>query len=216
MILSPSILSADFGILKEQVIEAENAGAQWLHLDVMDGNFVPNITFGAVVIKSVRQYSNLFFDVHLMIENPERYIEDFANSGADIITFHAEATEDIRKCIELVRSFDVKVGIAVNPDTEIEIIEPYLDMIDMVLVMSVYPGFGGQKYIESVNEKIRYLKHAKGEDIYIEVDGGIKAENIAEVLECGANVIVAGSAVFNGNITESVNELYKAAEKCVR
>lgn len=211
MKLAPSILSADFGILRQQVQDIEKAGADWLHIDVMDGHFVPNISFGAVVMKSIRPYSTLFFDVHLMIENPERYIEDFVKAGADSITVHVEAVEDVRACIELIRSFHVKVGLSIKPDTDIDEVEEYISDVDMILVMSVYPGFGGQAYLESVNEKIAELRRVAGEEIDIQVDGGINEENIASVVKLGANVIVAGSAVFRGNITESVKKLREAA-----
>ncbi|NDO19834.1 ribulose-phosphate 3-epimerase [Lachnospiraceae bacterium MD329] len=209
MILSPSILSADFGILAEQIKKAENAGAEWLHIDVMDGHFVPNISFAMPVIKSIRKYTDMFFDVHLMIDKPERYIEEFIKSGADGVTFHIEATEKPRECIELIRKYNKLVGISLNPNTDVSAIEEYLSEVDMVLVMSVEPGYGGQKYITSVNEKIRYLRNKLGEDFKIEVDGGINAYNIDTAINAGANIIVAGTAVFNDDIEGSVKGLMR-------
>ena len=209
--ISPSILSADFSQLGQEIKNLENSGADMIHVDVMDGHFVPNLTIGPPVIKALRKYTNIPFDVHLMINPVHKYIKDYAESGADIITIHPEATPSLQESIDEIKKFKKKVGLSLNPDTKIEVIEKYLDQIDLVLIMSVFPGFGGQKFIKDVLkkiEKISEIKHKKNFQFDIEVDGGINFSNFKEVLEAGANVLVSGTTIFkenNGDIKKNIN-----------
>ena len=194
ILVAPSILSADFSRLGEEIRAIEAAGADWVHIDVMDGHFVPNITIGPVVVKSIRPVTKLPFDVHLMINNPERYIESFAKAGSDIITFHAEVDEDPKEIIRLIKYYKRKAGVSIRPKTDLSKIAPILPMVDMVLVMTVEPGFAGQAFISDCLPKITELRKIFRKDI--EVDGGLNDSTAADVIEAGANVIVAGSSVF--------------------
>ena len=215
--LAPSILSADFARLLEDVKKVEKAGCEYLHIDVMDGHFVPNITLGPAIVKSLRKDVNMVFDAHLMIETPDNYIKEFADAGCDIIVVHQEACTHLHRTIQNIKSHGVKAGVALNPATPIETIKYVLEDVDMVLLMSVNPGFGGQSYIPVVTKKIKELRaliDEMGLDIDIEVDGGVKPSNISEVVNAGANVIVAGSAIFNaGDIDEAVKSLRENASK---
>tara|TARA_A100001011_G_scaffold2977_1_gene3521 strand:+ start:606 stop:1262 length:657 start_codon:yes stop_codon:yes gene_type:complete len=202
ILISPSILAGDFSQLGKDIQKLEDAGADMIHVDVMDGHFVPNITIGPPVIKSLRKYTDLPFDVHLMISPVHKYIEDFSKAGSDIITIHPEATESVKDSIDLIKSLEKKVGLSLNPDTPIDKIEKYLDQIDLVLVMTVYPGFGGQKFISKVLNKIKNLKNIKDENKFrfdIEVDGGVNFENNKLAIEAGANILVSGTTIFKNN-----------------
>ncbi len=206
-ILAPSILSADFWKLGEQIQQVKDAGAKYIHIDVMDGHFVPTISYGMPVIRSLRQSTDMFFDVHLMINNPGKTIQRIADCGADLINFHVEAEEDVEGTIKKIRECGKKVGITLKPKTPIEVVRPYLPLVDMVLIMTVEPGFGGQKLIMACLDKVHDLRSIldrEGLQVDIEVDGGINQENIETVIASGANVIVAGSAVFCDDITENV------------
>ena len=214
--VAPSLLAADFTRLGEQVHEIEEAGAPYLHLDVMDGAFVPSISFGMPVLKRLRKVTNMTFDVHMMVEEPGRYIEDIKNAGADIITVHAEACTHLDRVVNQIKEAGCKAGVALNPATPVSVLECILGQVDMVLIMTVNPGFGGQKYIPYCGEKVRELRKMiteKNLDVDIQVDGGVKASNIAEIAECGANIFVCGSAVFEGNIEKNVKEILEQMNK---
>lgn len=194
ILIAPSILSADFSKLGQEIKDAEKAGADWIHIDVMDGHFVPNITMGPVVVKSIRPVTKLPFDVHLMIKEPEKYVESFVKAGADIITFHIEVEEDHKEIIRLIRYFKKKVGVSIRPKTDADKLSAVLPMVDMVLVMTVEPGFGGQSFMSDCVPKISELRKIFKKDI--EVDGGVNSATAREVIEAGANIIVAGTSVF--------------------
>lgn len=209
-ILSPSILSADFGNLARDIHTIDEAGAEYIHIDVMDGIFVPSISFGMPIIKSIRPLTDKVFDLHLMIEEPIRYVDEFVSLGADIITVHVEACKDTAATLKRIKELGVKAGITLNPDTPLSDVREFLPLVDMLLIMSVVPGFGGQKFIESSLDKLReavILRDELGLNYDIEVDGGVNFNNIRDIHEAGANIIVAGSTVFKGNASDNVKKL---------
>lgn len=212
-LLSPSLLSANFANLEEEIKKIEKGGADYIHLDVMDGKYVPNISFGMPVIKSIKEVTELPFDVHLMIENPENYVEDFYKAGADIITVHYEATTHVHRTIQLIKSFGIKAGISLNPGTSEDVLKYIIDDLDLILVMSVNPGFGGQSFIPSSHEKIKNIRRMIDEsnrDILLEVDGGIKLSNVKEVINSGANMVVVGSDIYKAEDVVGQTKKFKS------
>lgn len=215
-VIAPSILSADFTQLGKEIRLTEDNGADFLHFDVMDGMFVSNISFGIPVMKSIRKATGQIMDAHLMVQDPIRYVEAFKDAGADLITVHYEACPDVRKTLDKIRDLGVKVGLSICPDTPTEAVREYLEMVDMILIMTVYPGAGGQKFIPDSMDRIRDIRRMiteSGRDIDLQVDGGITLDNMGEIIEAGANIFVAGSAVFNGDIGENVRKCMEIFRK---